>query len=605
MGLVSELRRRNVIRVAIAYVLIAWVILEAGDVLAPALHLPEWVVSALVFFLVLGFPLALIFAWAFELTPEGIKLEKHVDRSQSITHITGRKLDYLIIAILAVALAFFAYDKFVLDPARDAELVQATTEAVTEQASPAAAAPMTPKSIAVLPFVNMSDDPSNEYFSDGISEELLNLLARIPKLRVAARTSSFSFKGKDIAIPEMAKQLNVAHILEGSVRKAGDQVRITAQLIKADDGYHLWSKSYDRQLDDIFAIQDDIAESVVDALRLTLLGEAPRIEPINPESYVLYLRAVHVGWHMHAEALEQSNALLKKVLAIAPDYAKAWRLLARNYAVQVQQRLLPRDEGNALARDAISQALAIDPDLAEAHSWLAVWEVGNGGDLTESAHRLQHALKLNPNSRLVISHAASFLSMLGRLDETIAIREYELSVDPLSPIVHGNLVWHYLAADQPDEAIATAHTLQMLSPDYGGVSSAMCWALLLKGDYNGALQAIQKESNEAFRLYGLVTVHHAMGQAAEADSALKEYIGKYGQNRPYSVASILAYRGEIDRSFAWLDKASSHTSPPYWIVEKMWFTDLYDDPRWLPYLENIGRSPEQLSAINFRVTLPE
>ena len=605
MGLVSELRRRNVFRVAIAYVLIAWVILEAGDVLAPALHLPEWVVSALVFFLVLGFPVALVFAWAFELTPEGIRLEKHVDRSRSITHITGRKLDYVIIVFLAMALTVFAFDKWVLEPSRHAELVQATSEDVTEQVSPAAATLVSSNSIAVLPFVNMSDDPSNEYFSDGISEELLNLLSRIPELRVAARTSSFSFKGQNVEIPDIARRLRVAHVLEGSVRKAGDRVRITAQLIKADDGYHLWSESYDRQLDDIFTIQDDIAKSVVEALRLTLLGEAPQTEPINPESYVLYLQAVHVGWHMHAEALEQSNALLNKALVIAPNYAKAWRLLARNYAVQLQRRLLPRDEGNALVREAISQALAIDPDLAEAHSWLALWEADNGGDLMESAQRLQHALKLEPNSRIVISHAASFLSMLGRLDEAIAIRKYELSVDPLSPIVHGNLVWHYLAAGQPDEAIAMVHTLQMLSPDYGGTNSAVCWALLFKGDYNGALQALQKESNEALRLYGLVTVHHAMGQAAEADSALNEYVEKYGQDTPYSVASLLAYRGEIDRSFAWLDKASSYTSPPSWIVEEMWFADLYDDPRWLPFLESIGRSPEQLSAIDFKVTLPE
>ena len=605
MGLVSELRRRNVFRVAIAYVVIAWVILEAGDVLAPALHLPEWVVSALVFFLVLGFPAALVFAWAFELTPEGIKLEKDVDRSKSITHITGRKIDYLIIGVLALALTVFAFDKWVLEPSRDAELVQATTEAVTEQASPAAAAPMTPNSIAVLPFVNMSDDPSNEYFSDGISEELLNLLAGIPELRVAARTSSFSFKGKDMAIQEMAKQLKVAHILEGSVRKAGNQVRITAQLIKADDGYHLWSESYDRQLDDIFAIQDDIAKSVVDSLRLTLLGEAPQTEPIDPEAYVLYLQAVQVGAHMHAEALEQSNALLKKVLVIAPDYARAWRLLARNYASQVQKRLLPRDEGTALAREAISQALAIDPDLAEAHSWLAVWELGNGGDLIKSVQRMNHALQLQPNNILVAAHAAGLLTRLGRLDESIAIREYHLSLDPLNPIIHGNLAWHYLAAGRPDEAISRIRTLQMLSPDYNWTYSYLCSALLLKGEYDAALRAIQQESDEASRLYGLVKIYHAMDRAGEADSALSEYVEKYGQDQPYSVASLLAYRGEIDRSFAWLEKASSHTSPPFWITQKMWFANLYDDPRWLPFLESIGRSPEQLSAIDFKVTLPE
>ena len=224
MSLVSELRRRNVFRVAIAYAIIAWLILQVGDILAPALHLPEWVISALAFFLILGFPAALVFAWAFELTPEGIKLEKHVDRSNSITHITGRKLDYLIIAVLSLALVFFAFDKFVLAPSRDAELVRTTTEAFVDQAAETA-----DKSIAVLAFADLSPEGDQEYFSDGISEELLNTLAKIPGLRVVARTSSFQFKGDNRDIVDIGQQLKVGHILEGSVRKSGDQLRITGE----------------------------------------------------------------------------------------------------------------------------------------------------------------------------------------------------------------------------------------------------------------------------------------------------------------------------------------------------------------------------------------
>ena len=605
MGLVSELRRRNVFRVAIAYLAAAWLLTEVAGTLFPAFAIPEWAFRFVVIILAIGFLPTLFFSWAYEITPQGLKREKEVVREESIAQLTARRLDGITIGLVVLALVFIIADRLWLSP----QLVGNTPAPTEIAAEPAAGEPGTQvqpeASIAVLPFVNMSDDPSNEYFSDGISEELLNLLARIPKLRVAARTSSFSFKDQNVEIPDIARSLGVTHVLEGSVRKAGGRVRIAAQLIKAENGYHLWSESYDRQLDDIFAIQDDIAGAVVDALKLTLLGETPQTEPMNPESYVLYLQAVHVGAHMHAEALEQSNALLNKVLAISPDYARAWRLLARNFAVQVEKGLLPRDEGNALTRDAISRALAVDPDLAEAHSWLAVWDAGNGGDLVASAQRLQLALKLEPNNSLVTSHAASFLSILGRLDETIAISEYELSVDPLSPIIHNNLAWHYLAAGQPDEAIATIHTLQMLSPDYGGAYSALCWALLLKGDYNGALQAIQQESDEGNRLYGLVTVYHEMGQAAEADSALNEFVEKYGQDAPYSVASLLAYRGEIDRSFAWLDKASSRTSTPSWMVNKMWFANLYDNPRWLPFLESIGRSPEQLSAIDFEVIFPE
>jgi TolB-like protein/Flp pilus assembly protein TadD len=602
MSLFSELKRRNVFRVAIAYLAAAWLLSEVATTLFPLFGLGEAPARAVVTLLAIGFPLFLIFSWVFEITPEGLKLEKDIDRSVSITRKTGKRLDRIIIVLLALALGYFAFDKFVLQPVRDADLVEETAQ---QARSDALVESYGDQSIAVLPFINMSADPEQDYFSDGISEELLNLLARIPELRVISRSSAFSFKGKDIVVPEVAKQLNVAHVLEGSVRKAGNRIRVTAQLIEARSDTHLWSDTYDRELDDIFAIQDEIAGAVVDALKLTLLGEAPQTEPINSEAYMLYLQARHIGDHLTADAVERSNALLKQVLAIAPDYARAWRLLARNYAVQVDKNLLPREEGNALVREAITQALAIDPGLAEAHSWLAMWELGNDGDLAAAAQRLQRAISLERGNFIVISHVASFLSRLGRLDEAIAIHEYQLTLDPLNPITNYNLARRYMVTGQPDKAIAKIRSLQMLSPDNDWAYWVLCWALLFKGEYSAALQAIQQDSNENYRLYGEITVYHAMGQASKADSVLKEYIEKYGQDSPYSVASLLAHCGEIERSFAWLEKASSHTSPPSWIVEKMWFANLHDDPRWLPFLESIGRAPEQLSAIDFEVTLPE
>ncbi len=289
MGLVSELRRRNVFRVGVAYVIVAWLLLQVADVILPTFRTPEWVMQAFTFLLMLGFPMALFFAWAFELTPEGLKKEKNVDRSRSITHVTGRKLDFVIIGLLVVALGYFGYDKFVLDPDRDAVEIKAAVQVAQEQVANTVERQDSAKTIAVLPFVNMSDDASNEYFSDGLSEELLNLLAKVPELRVAARTSSFSFKDQNLEIPVIAARLNVAHVLEGSVRKAGNQIRITAQLNKADDGFHLWSETYDRELKSVFAIQDEIAAAVVDALKITLLGEKPNVTETNPEAYALYL----------------------------------------------------------------------------------------------------------------------------------------------------------------------------------------------------------------------------------------------------------------------------------------------------------------------------
>ena len=235
MGLFAELKRRNVFRVGIAYVIIAWLVLQVGEVLAPALRLPEWTNSALAFFLLLGFPVVLFFAWAFEVTPEGIKFERDVDRSNSITHVTAKKVDRVIIGVLVVAVALFAFDKFVLDPSRDAELVQAATEAAGESEEP-----ISDQSIAVLPFADLSPEGDQEYFSDGIAEEILNVLVRVDELSVASRTSSFGFKGQEaLGIPAIADKLRVRHVLEGSVRKAGDNVRITAQLIDAETDQHL------------------------------------------------------------------------------------------------------------------------------------------------------------------------------------------------------------------------------------------------------------------------------------------------------------------------------------------------------------------------------
>ena len=347
MSFLNELKRRNVLRVGAAYVVCSWLLIQVAETIFPLFGYGDTPARLVVIILAIAFIPSLIFAWVFEITPEGLKRDADVVREQSITQTTGKKLDRIILVVLALALGYFAFDKFVLDPARDAVLVEETMQKVRTDVLVESYGD---KSIAVLPFVNMSSDPEQEYFSDGISEELLNLLSKIPELRVISRSSAFSFKGKDFDIPTIAAQLNVAHILEGSVRKAGSQVRITAQLIEASSDTHLWSETYDRTLDDIFVIQDEIAGSVVDALKLTLFGDAPRAEPIDPEAYALYLQAVHIGNQYTAEAFEQSNAMLKQVLATAPNYARAWRLLARNYDGQAAVGQLPREEGKALAR---------------------------------------------------------------------------------------------------------------------------------------------------------------------------------------------------------------------------------------------------------------
>jgi len=467
------------------------------------------------------------------------------------------------------------------------------------------AAGVSAASIAVLPFADMSPDKDQEYFSDGISEELLSLLAKIPELEVAARTSSFSFKDQNLEIREIAERLNVAHVLEGSVRKAGNEVRITAQLIRADDGFHEWSETWDRSLDDIFAIQDEIAADVAAQLKVTLLGAAPTVGATDPAAYAFYLQARQLGRQGTAEGLEQSMALYQRALAIDPDYAAAWAGLARDYYTQAGTELHPIDEGYELAREAANRALAIDPEHAPAYAQLGYIAVYHG-DLAAAARHLERALALDPTNSDIIANAAILARSLGRLDEAIALQEFAVARDPVNPIGHARLGLFYLWAGRLDESIASYRTTLILSPERIGAYHNIGEALLLKGEPEAALAAIQQESSELWRMVGLPMAYDALGQAAESDAALAELIEKYEQETAYNIAYVLALRNEADRAFEWLDKAVQYDDPG--LVEipaTNLFANIHDDPRWMPFLESIGKSPEQLAAIEFEVRLPQ
>ncbi len=606
MGLISELRRRNVFRVAIAYMIIAWIILQVGDVLAPALLLDDWVNRVLAFFLILGFPAALVFAWAFELTPEGLKLEKHVDRDRSITHLTGRKLDYFIIIVLVVALSFFAVDKWVPGPARDGQTMQVTADAASDEATESADEEMSRVSIAVLPFADLSPEGNQEYFSDGISEEILNLLAKVPKLRVTSRSSAFSFKGQNVDIPTIAEKLSVAHILEGSVRKAGSQVRITAQLIEAGTDTHLWSETYDRTLDDIFATQDEIAANVVDELKITLLGDAPTVQTTDPDAYALALRARYLARRLTPDAFEKSISLLEQALKIDANYAPAWAGLAEAYERQAGKGLRPFDEGYTLAREAANRALALDPLNVSAYCSLARIARIYDQDFEAAAKHYEQALAMEPTDTVSISRAARMATSLGRLDQAIALAEYTAVRDPVDPGVIGNVALLYLYAGRLDDAVVYWRTTLILSPDYIGAQYWTGIALLLNGDPQAGLAEIQKEAFDVFRLIGLAMAHHALGETDASDEALATLIENHEEEWAYNIAYVLAFRGEADQAFEWLDKAVDYNDPGLAeIAIDPLFANIRDDARWLPFLESIGKSPEQLASIEFEVTLPK
>jgi len=398
----------------------------------------------------------------------------------------------------------------------------------------------------------------------------------------------------------------VAHVLEGSVRKAGNSVRITAQLIKAGTDTHLWSQTYDRKLDDIFAIQDEIAADVVKNLKVTLLGAAPKARTTDPEAYALYLQAIQLGRQNTADAFKQSDALYRKVLTIDPRYAPAWAGLAGNFGYETGQGLLPSKEGYTQAREAAMKALALEPEYAPAHArlgWIAMYGDNN---LAGAAQHFKRALALDPADLDVLRTSAALLQSLGRLDEALALDEAVVRRDPVNVNALFNLGYHERIAGRFDEAIASSRTVLSLSPGNGGAHVSLGTALLLKGDAQGALAEIEQETTDVIRMIGLPMAYHALGRKADSDAALAALIAKYEKDAPYNIAYVYAYRGEADKAFAWLGKALEYgDSGLSEIVTENLFDKIHTDPRWPAFLRRIGKAPEQLAKIEFKVTLPK
>src|SRR5215469_4561307 len=457
-------------------------------------------------------------------------------------------------------------------------------------------------SIAVLPFVDMSQAKDEGYFSDGISEELLNLLTKIPQLKVAARTSSFSFKGKGLEIPEIARQLHVANVLEGSVRRSGDQLRITAQLIRAAEGYHLWSETYDRKMDDIFKIQDEIAGEVVKELKVKLLGAAPKVRTTDPKAYALYLQAVELGRQFNIEAFTKSDALYRQVLEIDSRYAPAWHGLAGNFINKANTGVLSSREGYSRAREAAEKALEIDPDYAPAHTdlgWIAMY---SDNDPAAAARHYQRALALDSTDVRVLGDVATFLESLGRLQEALALEEAVARRDSVNVTTLSNLGYLQSVAGRYDAAIASFRTLLSLSPSRGGAHAQLGEALMLKGDATGALAEIEQEKSEGDRMIGLPMAYCALGRRADADAALNALIAKYEKDAPYNIAYVYAFCDDADKAFEWLDKAVAYQDGGLAeIATENLFDKIHSDPRWLPFVRKIGKAPDQLAKIEFKV----
>ena len=572
MSLFAELKRRNVFRVGLAYVVLSWLLLQVGDTLAPALHLPEWINSALAFFLILGFPLAIFFAWAFELTPDGLKLEKNVDRDASITPVTGRKLDRTIIAILVVALGYFVWQS------QKAPTVDEIVETAAGQ-----------ESIAVLPFENMSSDDEQEYFSDGLTEELLNLLAKIPELKVTSRTSAFFYKGKDIKLSDVGRELDVDHILEGSVRKSGKKIRITAQLIEVENDTHLWSDTWDRDLDDVFVIQDEIAKKVVDELRVQLLGELPHAVTTDGDTYSLFLQARHTINQRTYESLLRGEELVDEAIRIDPEYAPAWVLKAHIHSQQGDVGARLPNVALPMAREAVNRALQLDPQSSAAHALLGDIKYSYERDFAGAGADFERALELDPFDVDALYQSGVYYASIADFEKALelALRAHER--DPLHMPNHSTLGYVYNNLGRYEEAEAVMRKRIEIAPESFGSYAYLAHTFFFREQYEEALEYFEQERLDGFKYAGLAAAYFMLGNQDASDEALALLKAQQSGGWDWQVVQAHSVRGELDEAFAAMKAAwDNRDSGLILILGDKYLRNLHDDPRYEAMVERLG-----------------
>ena len=581
--LFNELKRRNVVRVGIAYILIAWLIAQVAELALDSFDAPGWVIKSVLLLLALGLPVALFFAWAFELTPEGIKKEKDVDRSQSITSNTGRKLNTVIISVLVIAVGMLLIDKFLPQSRESAPVAAAVEPAETKPVNET-------NSIAVLPFVDMSPAQDQEYFTDGLTENLLHALAQIQELKVAGRTSSFAFKGLNTDLRDIGQQLNVSSILEGSVQKAGGRIRITTQLINTDDGYHLWSKTFDRDLTDIFSVQDEIAEAVANALRKTLLGGGveTKAPTTNFEAYTVYLLGLssyHIGslesWR---QAIDQFQLAIDK----DPNMALAWAGLSRATSL-----LTGSDSdfaaGYTRARLAAEKAIELNPNLADAHLALAEVSMSYDWDWDGAQASLDRAYALRPGDPEILLEMANLKWILGDLRGAEEDIEQAMRQDPLNNLVNRRYVGILAGKGRLDEALAKGKFLANAMPEAGGVHYGVSNVLMRLGNFEEALAWAKKDKFDHLRLRNEAIIYHELGDQETAQKKLQEMIDNWGDDVSAQVAETYAAWGNVDETFAALERGFNVRDPGIVYIQSddQMVALLKDDPRYDAFLRKL------------------
>ena len=599
----EQLKQRNVFRVAVLYAVVCWLILDPVHVIFHMAGVPEWVNRLVLILMAVGFPVVVIFAWVYEITPEGMKPTVEVPHAQSIRKLTGRRLDRAIIAVLTVALAYFVVDKFWISRhfAATQSAVPAAHETVPRTsvaaATVAAFAPP-PHSIAVLPFVNLSGDKDQEYFSDGLTEEVLNSLAQINDLQVAARTSSFSFR-EPPDIVTVARKLNVAAVLEGSVRRSAHTVRITVQLINAVTGFHLWSKTYDRDLGDVLKLQTEIATAVANALQVTLLGDAARKIELggtrNPAAFDAYLTGSRaLNTFNDGKDLQAAAAAYSEAIRLDPNYALAYAGRARAYSYYAEVYLTGTalretyDKAQADAR----QAIALAPDLAEGHAALANYALGPALDFTQADEAYERALALAPGNAAVLDDYGPFAVFMGRADAGVAASRHAAALDPLNPVIRRHLGQALNFARRYDESVAALQEAVSLDPGSATNRAWLGFAYYTRGDFRRAQSSCESKSEYYYLRLCLALSYERLGRHAYAEAALAKLRAALGDAAAYQYAEIYAQWGNISKALEWLETAMRLRDPGLLYVK----TD--------PFLDPLRKEP-RFQAIERKLKFPD
>jgi TolB-like protein/cytochrome c-type biogenesis protein CcmH/NrfG len=583
----TELKRRNVYKVAAAYAVVAWLLMQIASQIFPFFDIPNWVVRLVILLLVIGFPIALIIAWAFETTPEGIKRTEAADAAGQRSRGGAWIYVVLIGAALSVGLFFigrYSAGHVTSGPASD-ELRRGKQSEVTA-AGPA-------KSIAVLPLINESGDPRDEYFSDGLSEELIAALAQISGLKVIGRSSSFRFKDRKEEPKAIGEKLGVSTLLDGTVRKQGDRVRIVAALVNAADGIQLWTQTFDRQLKDIFTVQQEIARAVAESLKVTLLGtdskSAQASATDNAEAHNAYLQGHFYLVRRNAEDFRKAIDYYDQAIQLDPNYALAYAERAEAWTFMgdlTGQRPTTYPKAHADAE----KAVAIAPDLAEARAalgfvlCLAEWK------FTEGLAELKRAKELSPANPTANDLLARIIVYLGRFDEAERQARQAVELDPLSTVTHGNLARVLFYAGKLDEADSAARKAAELQPTGAGSHRFQVLIAAQRGDGEAALREAQLEPDPGFRRFELAVAHYVRGDRAAADAALADLIANAAREGfAYQIAEVYALRGEKDKAFEWLQIAfDDRDAGMLGLLVDPLLRGLRDDPRYKNLVAKVG-----------------